>query len=392
MEAEARIACRLSHPNIVATRNADWIDGRFVMASELAQGHVYDYRPRLALGPRGAAHRARRGRRARARALALAHAPRREARERAGLRGRSRGADRLRCVALHAAPSRAATPRPARWATWRRSRRTASRRSASDVFSLGRDRATSCSPGSCSPGRFPGRPSATTASPRRCPSRCGRCCDAPARSTPPTAIRRPSSCTPRSRRRSEASTRRARSRAAAPPAARAAPDADTVRGRHGSVPPPPRPRARHALPLPPLQRPDRRGDERLSVVRHEGQLVRRDHARAADLSALRARRAARVDELPVVLRGPLPRQRPAAAPRSARGAPLHAARLPGRAAPVHALLPGVQAEARPRLEPPRSARALPALSLADVARASGASAPGAAGASARIVDNVYFQW
>ena len=45
MEAEARIACRLSHPNIVATRNADWIDGRFVMATELAKRHVYDHGP-----------------------------------------------------------------------------------------------------------------------------------------------------------------------------------------------------------------------------------------------------------------------------------------------------------------------------------------------------------
>ncbi len=43
MEAEARIACRLSHPNIVATRNADWIEGRFVMATDLARCHVYDY-------------------------------------------------------------------------------------------------------------------------------------------------------------------------------------------------------------------------------------------------------------------------------------------------------------------------------------------------------------
>ena len=43
METEARIACGLSHPNIVATRNADWIDGRFVMAADLARTHVYDY-------------------------------------------------------------------------------------------------------------------------------------------------------------------------------------------------------------------------------------------------------------------------------------------------------------------------------------------------------------
>jgi eukaryotic-like serine/threonine-protein kinase len=43
MEVEARIACSLSHPNVVATRNADWIEGRFVIASELARTHVYDY-------------------------------------------------------------------------------------------------------------------------------------------------------------------------------------------------------------------------------------------------------------------------------------------------------------------------------------------------------------
>ncbi len=43
MEAEARIACSLSHANVVATRNADWIDGHFVLASDLARTHVYDY-------------------------------------------------------------------------------------------------------------------------------------------------------------------------------------------------------------------------------------------------------------------------------------------------------------------------------------------------------------
>jgi serine/threonine-protein kinase len=43
MEVEARIAAGLSHPNVVALRNADWIDGRFVMACDLARTHVYDY-------------------------------------------------------------------------------------------------------------------------------------------------------------------------------------------------------------------------------------------------------------------------------------------------------------------------------------------------------------
>jgi serine/threonine-protein kinase len=40
---EARIATRLTHPNIVAVRNADWIDGYFVMATDLAERSLADY-------------------------------------------------------------------------------------------------------------------------------------------------------------------------------------------------------------------------------------------------------------------------------------------------------------------------------------------------------------
>jgi serine/threonine-protein kinase len=43
IEKEARIASRLSHPNIVALRNADWIDGHFVMATDLAQTSLARY-------------------------------------------------------------------------------------------------------------------------------------------------------------------------------------------------------------------------------------------------------------------------------------------------------------------------------------------------------------
>jgi serine/threonine-protein kinase len=43
IEKEARIATRLGHPNIVAVRNADWIDGCFVMATELAQTNLAGY-------------------------------------------------------------------------------------------------------------------------------------------------------------------------------------------------------------------------------------------------------------------------------------------------------------------------------------------------------------
>ncbi|MEM7409735.1 MAG: serine/threonine-protein kinase [Myxococcota bacterium] len=44
IEHEARIAVRLHHPHIVGVRNADWIDGRFVMATDLAKTHLADYR------------------------------------------------------------------------------------------------------------------------------------------------------------------------------------------------------------------------------------------------------------------------------------------------------------------------------------------------------------
>ena len=40
---EARIATKLSHPNIVAVRNADWIDGYFVLAADLAERNLADY-------------------------------------------------------------------------------------------------------------------------------------------------------------------------------------------------------------------------------------------------------------------------------------------------------------------------------------------------------------
>jgi serine/threonine-protein kinase len=40
IEHEARMVSRLSHPNIVAVRNADWIDGHFVMATDLAEKNL----------------------------------------------------------------------------------------------------------------------------------------------------------------------------------------------------------------------------------------------------------------------------------------------------------------------------------------------------------------
>jgi serine/threonine protein kinase len=43
LEHEARIGIRLSHPNIVGFRNADWIDGWFVLATDLAERNLADY-------------------------------------------------------------------------------------------------------------------------------------------------------------------------------------------------------------------------------------------------------------------------------------------------------------------------------------------------------------
>jgi len=43
LEHEARVLVRLRHPHIQDTRNADWIDGRFVIVSELANNNLYRY-------------------------------------------------------------------------------------------------------------------------------------------------------------------------------------------------------------------------------------------------------------------------------------------------------------------------------------------------------------
>ena len=42
-EHEARVAARLKHPNIASVRNADWINGYFVMATELAAKNLAEY-------------------------------------------------------------------------------------------------------------------------------------------------------------------------------------------------------------------------------------------------------------------------------------------------------------------------------------------------------------
>ncbi len=71
IEREARIAVRLKHPNIVAVRNADWLDGYFVLATALAKTHLGRY-----LGSRRSGRVALRVIRNVAAGLAHAHAQR----------------------------------------------------------------------------------------------------------------------------------------------------------------------------------------------------------------------------------------------------------------------------------------------------------------------------
>lgn len=51
LEHEARIATRLTHPNIVAVRNADWIQGYFVIATDLAVRNLAEYSAAKRSGP-----------------------------------------------------------------------------------------------------------------------------------------------------------------------------------------------------------------------------------------------------------------------------------------------------------------------------------------------------
>ncbi len=50
IEHEARVASRLHHPGIVEVRNADWIDGRFVMSTELARKSLDEHAVARRLG------------------------------------------------------------------------------------------------------------------------------------------------------------------------------------------------------------------------------------------------------------------------------------------------------------------------------------------------------
>lgn len=51
VEHEGRVASRLDHPNVLKVYNADWIDGHFVLAMELAQRSLADYAGARRSGP-----------------------------------------------------------------------------------------------------------------------------------------------------------------------------------------------------------------------------------------------------------------------------------------------------------------------------------------------------
>jgi serine/threonine-protein kinase len=128
IEQEARIATRLRHPNIVAVRNADWVDGYFTMATDLAKSNLAEYRL-----VRRSAPTALRVIREVARGLAYAHGQRvlhRDVKPENIMifaDGRARSATSARRASPR--PRRAPTPRPARSATSRPSRPTGARAS-----------------------------------------------------------------------------------------------------------------------------------------------------------------------------------------------------------------------------------------------------------------------
>ena len=241
------------------------------------------------------------------------------------------------------------------------------------------------------PGRSAGRPSATTASAPRCPSRCGRCCRRRARSIPPTATVRRSSSARRSRPAFQAH-RGASGAAGAAPAAKQVSRSDArhrSRSAWSSSSAATAARSACATAATAATGPIA---EAMSVCPWCGSAdnsFKEITSAPLDLRPLRARRAARVDRLPVVSRGPLQGQRPAAAARSAGGPPLQ------RGAAARASCGPSCATARCASGSPEgrgATRTCPSAARAAAGpprRPSSASAPSAAGASARIVDSVY---
>ena len=377
---EARIATRLSHPNIVAVRNADWIDGHFVLATDLAERSLADY-----AGARRSGELALRVVRDVAAGLAHAHAQgilHRDVKPENVLIFADRHAALADFGVSRFAPGAAVTVTDAGTFGYVAPEQAYGRpRLASDVFSLGIIAYELLS------GRLPTWPFEwPPAGHRRFLSRV----------PPPLrpVLRKAAAFDPRHRypdavafhqalerafaQVEQPRTRSRRRRREKPVLSPLALQAESFRRRSGA-----------ALELRfRCHRCDGPIAEAMRVCPWCGftpQLLPRAHALPARLLELRARRATGVDRVPVVPCGSLHGQRAQAAPRSVGRAAMRRARLLRAAAALHALLPGLQAQARPAVVAPGSsgplhelprpglARLLPLLPLVRETRAGGAA-------------------
>ena len=365
IEQEARIATRLRHPNIVAARNADWVDGHFTIATDLAKSNLAEYR--LA---RRSAKTALRVIREVAQGLGHAHGQRvlhRDVKpENIMIFADGRAALGDFGASRFAAPVTRAYTEAGTFGYIAPEQAYGRARFSSDVFSLGLI-AYEILTGFLPTWPFEWPPERYRTFTAKVPE--------PVR----PVLRKAAQFDPGKRyadarqfsealERAFARSGRARADRAAPPPQAARTRSLAARGLGRGVPARARARSRAALPLSPLRRSDRGADGPLPVVRQRRQLVHPPDQLDARVSGLREGRTAGVEGVPVVLCGALRGQRTAPTARPEGGARVQHARLRGSAAPVHALLPAVQAQGETGLVAPRPAGPLPALSLADVAR------------------------
>jgi serine/threonine-protein kinase len=359
LEHEARIASRLQHPGIVSVRNADWIEGRFVIATDLAIGNLDEY-PRA----RRSASEALDIIRQVAAGLAYAHGRRvmhRDVKPENILifaDGRAAlcdfGSSRIDATRSYTEAGTLGYMAP--------EQAYGRVRFASDVFSLGiiaYEVLTGVLPSW--PFEWP-------------PERHQRFAAKVPEPLQPV-LRRAAEFDPRRRYGDASEFHTALERAfakveAPPPQAQASqtPEECAARlcpgGTGRSLPPGPRQGSGSSLPVPSLRGSHQRGDDLLPLVWVQGQLLSRGHGIPPGLPQLRARRPSRVDLVPLVLRGPLRGQWPQAPARPPRRTHLCGPKLRGPAPALHALLPQLQAQTRPPLVALRTSRSLPQVSLA----------------------------
>ena len=363
LEREARLWVRLAHPNIVAIRNADWIDGYFVAASELADRNLAEF-PGARADPvpwRSGIIRDIAAGLAHAHGLRVMHrdvkpenvmifADRRAALGDFGVSRFSRGITRsfTKVGTLGYMAPEQAYGQPT---------------FSSDVFSLGLiayELLTSVRP------RFPFE------WPFEHHRRFAQKTPEPVQ----RVLRRATAFDPKRRYRNAIELHRAleaafgrveaekeKRRAPRRPSAPARPHAVAAGCSGRGVSQAARFAPGDALQLFPLRGPAVGVDALLSLVRHRGELVPGDQQLPARVSRLRARRASRVDRLSVVSKRAAAGERQTTAARPEGDASLQSPRLPRPAQALDALLPGVQAEDAAPVERRRTRRPLCALSL-----------------------------